>query len=393
MDKNAFKALYQRYLEDDLTPDELQQWRQAAADPAMAEQVAALLGDTISEELPYAEPEPVNLEHIRHYLMTSVVGQPAATRSRVLQLRRWIAVAAVLLIVAATAWLLVSRKSATRQQVSIVKDIGPGHAGAVLTLSDGRKMVLDSLSDGQIANENGSTLVLHNNQLQYNATAAGQGIAMNTLTTPPGRQFQLSLSDGSRVWLNAASSIQFPAQFNEKERRVAVTGEVYIEVAQNKNQPFYVSSGQSEIQVLGTAFNLNAYNNEPAEKTTLISGKIAVKNLTAPGSGLTFLLPGQQAIAARNRPLTLHTSVDLGYVLAWKNGIFNFEGADIQTIMREVARWYNVTVVFEGPVSKEEFGGAMDRNITLQQLLKALSDWHIEYRLEGSTLTIIGHSS
>ncbi len=202
----------------------------------------------------------------------------------------------------------------------------------------------------------------------------------NNLSTPKGRQFQLILPDGSKVWLNAASSLRYPTVFVGNERRVDVNGEVYFEVAKNASMPFKVSiatpaggPGGSVIEVLGTQFNVNAYENETAVRTTLVEGSLKVVNLPANGNTASVVLtPGKQAVITTDSRLKV-ADADVDKAVAWKRGIFNFEDASLEEVMRQIERWYDIQVVYEKNVPDIKFGGKMSNDVSLQGLLKSLA--------------------
>jgi transmembrane sensor len=193
------------------------------------------------------------------------------------------------------------------------------------------------------------------------------------------------LSDGTDVWLNAASSITFPTAFTGKERKVTVTGEVYFEVAKNKAKPFKVIANEAEIQVFGTHFNVNAYADEPATQTTLLEGSVKITR----GSSTAMLEPGQQATLNKSGQMSIVEDADIEMVMAWKNGFTSFKSADIQSIMRQVSRWYNVDVYYEGNIPERKFTGDISRNANLSQLLRLLEVSKIHFTIEKNRLTVI----
>lgn len=263
------------------------------------------------------------------------------------------------------------------------QEILPGANGAVLTLGDGTRLVLDSLSDGRLAAEEGSMAILKEGRLLYDPLEEGSAeVRFNSLTTPKGRQFQLTLPDGTGVWLNAGSSIRYPTAFNGKERRVEVKGEVYMEVAQDADAPFLLNiADRAEVAVLGTRFNVNAYDNEALVTTTLLQGRVRVNGvIIKPGELAAVDKPGE-------RPQVM--KADLSKAIAWKNGLFNFEGARLQEVMKQLERWYDIEVVYAGAVPDITFGGEMTRNISLQGLLVALETSGVKYKLEGRKLIIL----
>jgi transmembrane sensor len=256
----------------------------------------------------------------------------------------------------------------------------PGRNGAILRLGDGTELVLDSLNNGIIEKQKG--VLLKDGQLIYNST--GEGV-LNTTTTPNGRQFNLTLSDGTRVWMNAASSITYPAVFNGTSRRVSITGEVYFEVAKDKLKPFAVDvSDKASIEVLGTSFNVKAYEEEDAIKATLLEGSVRVNA----NKKSAILKPGQQVQIGLHENIKLLSEADLPQVMAWKNGLFNFNGYDVRSVMREIGRWYNLEIQYESEPEPRIFRGKMQRNLSLDQLMLALKSQNIHCRIDGRKLII-----
>lgn len=268
------------------------------------------------------------------------------------------------------------------------QDIGPGKDGAILTLADGRQMVLDSAGMGIIAREQGVQMELRKGQLVYQDaghTANADQLLYHTMATPKGRQFQLKLPDGTLVWLNAASSIRFPAMFPAHERKVEITGEAYFEVAKEKARPFRVVTTKQEVVVTGTQFNVNSYYNEPEEKTTLLEGTVQVSKTGTTGS--KTLLPAEQALIT---PQTILVNrVNTEQVMAWKNGFFYFVNADIPTVMRYLERWYDIDVRYEGNIPVREFAGKIQRDLNLSEVLNALERLGVHFRLEGERKLVV----
>lgn len=281
---------------------------------------------------------------------------------------------------------LVLNRSEKKPSVSpptvATNDVAPGSNKAVLTLSDGRRLALDSLQ-GSIAGISGATVVNNNGGIAY-STAADQSSSVNTVSTPRGGQYQLTLSDGSRVWLNAGSSIEFPTAFNGADRKVEVTGEAYFEVAHNPYKPFYVEANGAEVKVLGTHFNVNAYENEEATRVTLLQGSVRVNN----NKGTTTIQPGEQAIVARGREPAIATAPDLDEVMAWKNGVFEFKDASIEEIMKQVERWYDVTVHYETKPSFH-FNASIKRDVPLSKLFRLLElTDQVHFTIDKNTITV-----
>jgi transmembrane sensor len=265
-------------------------------------------------------------------------------------------------------------------------DIAPGTNKAVLTLGDGSTLILDDAHKGVIANQSNTKVIkLNDGQLAYNTIKAKPAqILYNTITTPRGGQYKLVLPDGSRVLLNAASSIRFPVAFVGNERKVDITGEVYFEVTKNKNLPFKVAVKNMNIEVLGTHFNVMAYDNENLVKTTLLEGAVKVSK----GETHAMLSPGEQAQLDNLGKIKVDKNVNITEAVAWMNGWFIFNSDDIEDIMRQVSRWYDVDVVYEGRISKETFTGMVNRNSNVSQVLKIMEQAGIKFNIEGRKIIV-----
>ena len=308
--------------------------------------------------------------------------------------RNWfrLAAAAVFVLAVIGAYLLVNQHPvelpvANNQHQT--NDILPGGNKAVLTLSNRSDINLENVSNGTIVTEGGTKISkLNDGQLVYNILEEKPTqVLYNTVTTPRGGQYQLLLSDGSKVWLNSASSIRFPVSFTGNIRRIEVTGEAYFEVAKDPFIPFKVDvDGKNEVEVLGTHFNINSYADEGSIKTTLLEGSVKVTSLKTGESKL--ITPGQQAQLNTNGQIAINKA-DLDKVMAWKNGYFNFDGADTRMVMQLISRWYDVDVVYEGDIPQKEFGGDMEKNLNLSQVLKSLEKNDLHCRLEGKKLIVM----
>lgn len=277
-----------------------------------------------------------------------------------------------------------------------------GKNGAKLVLENGEVMDIDSLQNGLVADQKGTRILLKDGQLTYDASgSANREVVQNSVVTPYGRQIQLTLPDGTKVWLNAGSSITYPTVFTGKERKVKIEGEVYFEVAKNAAMPFIVTMelGQTteggwprlaRIEVLGTHFNVNSYYIDV--KTTLLEGSLRVKSEAGSQKSehSVVLKPGEQAvISGSHSPLTIHHSPDLDQVMAWKNGLFVFDGASFNEIISELERWYDVQIVFEKGAPKIEFEGKLTRDVPLTDLLKMFEKSDIHFKTEGRKLIIL----
>ena len=308
--------------------------------------------------------------------------------------RKWwlriAAAAAIILFLGAGSYWWVSRshKSDLAATSKYLKnDVAPGGNKATLTLANGATIVLDSAHNGTLAQQGNATVVKQNNgQLAYNTlNEKPTDVLYNTLTTPRGGQYQLVLPDGSKIWLNAASSIRYPTAFTGKERKIEITGEAYFEVAKNAGMPFIVKANDMEVKVLGTHFNVNAYDDEAVIETTLLEGSVSVTKDAA----IAILKPGQQSRLTKLGTLDVINEADLEEAVAWKNGMFSFKRADIKTVMRQIARWYDVDIVYEKQVPSVNFGGEMKQDLKLSQVLKGLERIGVRFRIEGKKLVVL----
>ena len=306
---------------------------------------------------------------------------------------KYAAAVVVLILTSTVLYLLYTDKSKTEvlqhNVAKIQEDIIPLRQGAVLTLSNGKQIVLDS-TKGNIANEGGVSIVNRDGSVVYDQAKARSlkaEIVYNTISTPKGRQYQLTLQDGSKVWLNAASSVRFPTVFTGKDRILEITGEVYFEVVHNNAKPFIVSVNDMQVEVLGTHFNINSYNDNGYTKTTLLEGKVRV---TSKGN-IAVLKPGQQAQVnpLTSQPINVVNDVDLEEVMAWKNGIFRFNNSNIQSIMKQVERWYDVDVVYQVPTDNLNFSGYVGKKESVSQILKIMElTGLVHFKIEGRTITV-----
>lgn len=275
-------------------------------------------------------------------------------------------------------------KTVTSTPRPVVVDVLPGTDKAILKLADGRIIQLDAAGNGQLAQQGSFRIVKDaKGHLNYEKVSkSSDDLGYNTLATPPAAQFQVTLPDGTRVWLNNASSLTYPFAFTGKERRVQLDGEAFFDVAKMASRPFHVEVKGQEVQVLGTSFNISSYPDETVQQTTLIDGSIKV--VTAKKSIL--LRPGDQARVG-DADLSI-IRPDINSVIAWRRGFFNFANADVKTIMRQIARWYDVEVVYEGPPSSDTYDGLIDRDLKLSEVLAVLHNLHINTRLTDRKIIV-----
>ena len=389
------QSLFQKYLQQTLSAEELEILFNAVKDGSFTR-------DGIPEDI-FAQTPLLNsdLEVSKDLAFEKLMQQLPDTGKeerpvRTLAGRRWYWAAAAVLLVSLSGLYWWFSKEPSPEMVKIPaneqqQEILPGKNGAVLTLADGSQMVLDSLGNGVVATQGGGQVVLQNGQLSYNGVGSATGEQeYNTMQTPKGRQFNLRLPDGTMVWLNAASSLRYPVVFSGKERRVEIKGEAYFEVTQNQQQPFIVSvNDRAEVEVLGTSFNVNAYDNESSIRTALLEGSVRVSGNTAkPGKSAVVLKPGQLARVTGSENISVEKA-DTDKILAWKNGAFNFNGSGLDEIMRQLERWYDIEVEYENGVPDIRLGGELSRDVSLADLLKGLKESELHFRIEAGRKLVI----
>ncbi len=319
---------------------------------------------------------------------------PESEKVRTISWWRWVAAALFIISLSGSVFYLLNSKSNKNSPIATVNerrenaDIMPGGNKAVLILDNGKQMILEDVGDGRLAQQGNSIVIKDGNNLKYNENNKNGNVVYNTVITPKGGQYQLSLADGTKVWLNSSSSIHFPVAFNASGRRVEITGEVYFEVAPDVSKPFVVSfttadKNKSEITVLGTRFNVMAYSDEEVSKTTLLAGSIKL----ACNGKEAILLPRQQA-SLKDQSLNILNNVNIDEVIAWKNGYFQFDGASLEQVMRQVARWYDVSVVYKGGVPNRKFGGKIPMNSNLSEVIKIFKASNVKFTIEGKTIII-----
>ncbi|SEO95248.1 FecR protein [Mucilaginibacter gossypiicola] len=296
--------------------------------------------------------------------------------------------ASILLFISVGAYFFIhNTHKADNFAANTYKGIMPGTNKATLTLANGTTISLDDAANGQIAKQAGVKISkTADGQIVYQADATGQDqVAQNTVTTPKGGQYKIILPDGTNVWLNAASSITYPTVFKGAEREVTLNGEGYFEVAKNRAMPFRVKSALQTIEVLGTHFNINAYADEGLVKTTLLEGSVKVTSATSS----ILIVPGEQAVIDRSGNGAISKQqVNIDKEVAWKNGVFSFADEDIREVMRQVSRWYDLDVVYEGDMPTEKFFGEISRSSNLADVFRILELNNMKFAVEGKTVKV-----
>ena len=382
MNKEQAQELFEKYKLGICTPEEkllLERW---------------YLEESVRQPMPEAPEDPSKEEQIIWNRILEIL--PA--EPKILRLRKWysIAAAAAILIFLSIGLYFVVNKP-VQQQIAgnqIHKnDIGPGGNKAILTLADGKEIALTGARNGLLATqrnteikktEDGKIIYTNDQSLSDKSSA---NVQYNTITTPRGGQYQVTLPDGSRVFLNAASSLIYPTVFAGNERKVTLTGEAYFEVAHNSHQPFRVSSNGQTVEVLGTHFNINAYSDERLIKTTLLEGSVRVSR----GQKTVVLKPGQQAqISDRDTDsdISIISDADIEEAVAWKNGLFILDD-HIQPVMRMISRWYDVDVVYDGAAPDDIFGGEVPRFQNISEVLKVLQlTKKVHFKIDGRKIIV-----
>lgn len=303
------------------------------------------------------------------------------------------AAAAVLIVIGVALYFYPSpvKKQTPVPVTQYVTDIKPGGNKAVLTLANGKQVVLDEVKEGLLISQSGMTIRNSGDgQLVYQVNASYQPdgpVSYHTISTPKGGEYQITLPDGTHIWLNAASSLRFPDRFKGKERDVELQGEAYFEVAKNKAMPFKVKTGNQTIQVLGTHFNVKAYEDEPAYRTTLLEGSVKVYS----GKQGSIIKPGEQAKVSPQGAHQIQVArVDVEEEMAWKNNKIIFNSKPLKDILRSVSRWYNVEIVYEGPIGDKVFTGVISRYENVSKVLTLLESTNlVHFKIKERRITVM----
>lgn len=404
MDENTIvEALFQRYLNNKCSHEEVKKLLQYFDINENEELLKSLIhkqSASPEDGVFFSNQSAEDLLNISFKKIKQSITANEKSKSQVIPFGRqlWFRVCAAvtfIILLSATTFYFLHQKDETliaqkKNHVPVVNDVKAGTNNATLTLDDGTTIVLDSAANGSLAKQGNIKVLKINGQITYK-TGDGNIDAKpvyNTIATARGNQYLVLLSDGSKVWLNAASSIHFPAFFATNERRVQITGEAYFEVAKDATKPFRVeftsqSGAKGEVEVLGTHFDVSAYADDQDIKTTLLEGSVKISR----AGEMQMLSPGQQAVVTMDA-IALKKDVDVSQVVAWKDGYFVFNNTNIQTIMKQVARWYDVDVNFEGKMQEEGFTGKISRDVPLSEFLKVLVLNDVHVKAEGTNITV-----
>lgn len=390
MDKERISYLYQRHLDHVLTGEELAELKVLARDPEFSDTLQDLTENLWDlDEQGVAGMDSVKARSFYEY----IVLQPQQRRT----LRLWprLAVAAAVTVIAFGIWFYTDKIDSLRNTFGsgqiIANDVAPGGVGATLTLANGEKIRLTDAGNGELARQAGVTVTKSaSGEIIYEITSSAKVEnhrgAINTLSTARGETYQLRLPDGSRVWLNAASSITYSANLLQLgKRKVTLQGEGYFEIAKDKAYPFVVESKGQQVEVLGTHFNVNAYGDEPVISTTLLEGSVKVSQADKE----VILKPGQQALNEDHAFVV--AEVDIDKAVAWKNGLFMFKSEKISEIMKKVQRWYDVDIVYnDGDIGALKFSGTISRYDHVSKLLDILeTTGQVHFKIEGRKIIVM----
>jgi len=375
MNKQQAKELVQRYNQGLATAEEkamLENWYMQKSDSL----------SLVDEEIDFNAIDTTLRAATFNY--AGLQEQHAAVATKRFKLWPRIAAVASIILVIAAGLLYFNYNQTTPGGLNAARDndIAAGSNKAILTLANGKQIVLTDAKNGALANEDDALIKkTADGQLVYEGTAGNKSAALyNNVATPKGGQYTVMLSDGTKVILNAASSLKYPTVFKGADRTVELTGEGYFEVAHNKSKPFKVISKGQIVEVLGTHFNINSYADEPNVKTTLIEGSVNVNGIV--------IKPDEQAILTASNQVVVK-QVDAADAVAWKDGLFKFDHTDIRTLMRQIARWYDVDVVYEGNVKDEQFYGKIERSYTLSEVLMVLERGNVHFRIDGKKIIVM----
>jgi hypothetical protein len=400
--KKDIKKLFQKYIDNGCSPVEIEMLLRYFSDAENEDLLKSLIKkeSTFNDEIMNDSDHSVLLNETYEKIKSAITRNKRQNQAIVVPFYKqiWFRAAAVvvfLFLTGGTAFFYFNRQQDKViphiEEIHQDKDIQPGKNSAVLKLSNGTQILLDSAVNGALAQQGNMRVLKFNGRIAYKADEGNSNVkpVYNTITTTRGNEYLLILADGTKAWLNAASSIHFPTAFSGNERKVEITGEVYFEVAHDRSKPFKVefsnaTGEKGEVEVLGTHFDVNAYPDETNIKTTLLQGSVKVSQ----SDKIQMLSPGQQAIISSDK-IILKKDIDVAQITAWKNGYFLFNNTDIQSIMRQVSRWYDIDVSFEGKIPSDGFTGKILRNVPLSKFLKVLEMNDVKVRRDGRNVTVI----
>ena len=374
----SFDELTAGYLNNSLNKEELRYFLETIKnkeyEQKLKDKISGLLhNESVSGQLDKNQEEIIfnNIMLLANTKEKTKKEHNAKTKARIVLFRRVAVAASVIGMVSLSIYFLKHTLKKEDNKICAHKfkdDVSPGNNKATLTLADGSSIILDDVQDGALTQQGGAKIIKIGDKVSYHTTGKTSEVEYNTITTPRGGQYQVELPDGSRVWMNAASSLRFPTAFTGKERRVEINGEAYFEVTKNKSMPFIVKVNDAQVEVLGTHFNVMAYDEEGIVNTTLLEGSVKFVS----GNKISLLKPGQQSQLSKDGQLKLINDVDVDQAVAWKNGLFVFDNSDLGTVMRQLSRWYDIDVVYRTRNIATSFVGEVPRTSNLSDVLKVI---------------------
>ncbi|MBL4675843.1 MAG: FecR domain-containing protein [Mucilaginibacter sp.] len=380
MDEIQFRQILKKYLKGEASQAEIELLH---AYYDLFEQKPDASANVNQDELDRIKNE------IRDTVDRGIINHKPSLSYRVINKNQWLKIAALFLVLVSVGVYALTRHRSLQEQYAQY-DIKPGTHKITLTLSNGEKLEIDPNKQGQIVSQqNTSVRQQKGNQLIYSpgVALADSVVRYNNIDVPGGLSYQLVLADGSKVYLNAGSSLRYPVSFSADTRTVELSGEAYFEVAHDAHKPFIVKASGQQIKVLGTHFNVKAYADEPGIKTSLLSGSVQL----AAGNQTAMLKLGEESFLSTNRgqaDFKISLIEDLEEIVAWKNGYFQYDNADLKTIMADFSRWYGIKVKYEGKIPKRTFSGAIHKNLSLLQALDILDYTDLHIKLNEDQLVI-----
>ena len=387
---SRFEILLEGYTSSTLNETELQEFL------TLLPSNQSYLKDKILNDLTAKEFDGLTNAEQRSQIFNKIIEKKNAAKSPVAKVifltwQRWVAVAAVVLCLIGLWYIYPANKTATpiiaSQKNTVQKEIAAGGNHAILTLADGSTIVLDDAKNGDVTQQGTTKIIkLDSGKLAYiNDRQPSDVIVYNTISTPRGGQYEIVLPDGSHVWLNAVSSLNFPTSFSGTNRNVALTGEAYFEVSKNKSMPFIVAIGETKVTVLGTHFNVNAYTDEKNIITTLMEGSVKFSGKDEE----RLLNPGQQSVYDNTIHSLMVKKADVSQAIAWKDGFFEFSNTDLGTIMRQIARWYDVDISYKTTIKDVAYGGGISRKLNLTEVLRLLETSGVKFKIDNRKITVL----
>jgi transmembrane sensor len=379
--------LLEKYTTYSITEVEKQQLYDLLRSPEHLAELETIIDNQLQSSV-YELPEDNELRQVIFHKIQQKILEPAKVKKLSMWKRLAVAASILFLIGVGSYFVLFNKEVSAPGNQQLMADIpAPKTTKAVITLADGKIIALDSLTT--LAQENVVINKTVEGKLVYQSTTDKfeSTIQYNTLTNPRGSKVvDITLADGSRVWLNAGSSLTYPVTFVGNERKVSISGEAYFEIAHNAVKPFIVSKGVANVLVLGTHFNMNAYEDENDIKVTLIEGRVAVSN----NLSKMKIEPGEQAVIAEDGKINVEKNVDVDQVLAWKNGMFKYNSANLETLMRQAARWYDVDVVFASKmISNDTYTGSIPRTVSLATWFRVLEESGVHFKIESRKVIVL----